>query len=639
MAVLSANNLTMSFGERTVFSDVSFEIAPRDKVGLIGINGAGKTTLFKLITREYEPAEGGIHVSKDCAVGYMSQHACRDESKTMYDEMLSAYSDVMDMERELESIAARIDGGDPDTDALIERQQYLHTEFDRRDGLSYKSRTRSAILGLGFTENDMTLPCSALSGGQLSKLALGKLLLSGARLLLLDEPTNHLDISSVEWLERWLCEYTGTAVIISHDRYFLDRVTNKTMELERGRLVITPGNYTRFMQLKAQRLENLRRHYDNTMREVHRIEGIIEQQRTFSQERNYITIAHKQKSIDRLLSGLERPERELESIRLSFKSANESGNEVLTVRELAKAYDKKPLFSGVNFLIGKGERVFLLGDNGCGKSTLFSILMRQCRPDNGAFFYGSNVRVGYFDQALSGLDNSKTALDEVWDRYRSKPELEIRKALALFLFKGDDIYKKVELLSGGEKARLALVKLMLSGANLLLLDEPTNHLDIGSREALEGALEDYDGTMLIISHDRYFINKLATRVLWLHEGGVSDYPGNYDSFSERFVRPAVVQSAPKKESAPNDYKRKKEREGELRRARGKLSRCEKEIEELDERLGAAQQLLSEPETAADYSRVLELTESIDLINKRQEELMSLWEQLSGELEELENQQY
>ena len=639
MAVLAANNLSVSFGENVIFSDVAFEIGPKDKVGLIGANGAGKTTIFKVITGEIESSEGDVFISKNVRIGYMSQHACRDEGRTIYDEMLSVFSDVEQMEAELEEINSKIDANIGDINSLIERQQFLHTEYDRRGGLSYKSRARSALLGLGFEDRDLTLPCSAMSGGQLSKIALGKLLLSGAELLLLDEPTNHLDITSVEWLENWLSDFNGAALIISHDRYFLDKLTNKTMELERGRLTITDGNYTRFMQLKKERLEYARRHYENTMREVHRIEGIIEQQRTFSQERNFITIAHKQKSIDRLLDGLEEPDRELENIHFTFKAANVSGNEVLTAKGLKKSYDGKLLFENVDFLVKRNERVFLLGDNGCGKSTLFNIIMNRMNADSGRYIYGSAIKIGYFEQTLAGLNPQNTALDEIWNSYRNMTELEVRKAMALFLFKGDSIYKKVEKLSGGEKARIALIKIMLSGSNVLMLDEPTNHLDIGSREALEQALEDYDGTLFVISHDRYFINRIATRILWLHKGGVKNFDGNYDYFLSHFERPKEV-AAPQKKQTPtaNAYKKKKEHESELRWAKGRLTRCESEIEEVERLIEETQALLEAPETSADYEKVLELSNRINELNKKQEELLELWEKLTEEYDRLQNEE-
>ncbi|MCQ2463400.1 MAG: ABC-F family ATP-binding cassette domain-containing protein [Clostridia bacterium] len=635
MAILNAVDLSMSFGENEIFSGVSFEIAQHDKVGFIGVNGAGKSTLFKILTKEYEPTNGNVYISKNCTPGYMSQHVCRDGSRTVYEEMLTAYSDVIEAEKELEEISSQIENNDGDINRLIERQQYLQTEFERRDGLSYKSRARSAVLGLGFSESDLTLPCSSLSGGQKSKLALGKLLLSKADFLLLDEPTNHLDILSVEWLEGFLLEYRGTCIIISHDRFFLDKVTNKTMEMEHGRLTVSNGNYTRFMQLKQERLDFQRKTYENTMREVPRIEGIIAQQKTFSMERNYVTIASKQKSIDRLLDGLEKPDAELENIRLRFTAAEESGNDVIIAKNLSKAYGEKKLFSSLELTVKKGERVFLLGDNGCGKSTLFNILMHRLNQDSGTFFFGSNVRIGYFDQTMSGLDESKTALDEVWDRYRSMTELEIRTALAMFLFKGDDVYKKVSSLSGGERARITLVKLMLSGANLLLLDEPTNHLDIGSREALEQALRDYEGTLFVISHDRYFINKLATRILFMDENGISVFPGNYNYFNEHYVRKEKSKPETKKENTGNTYKQRKERESELRWARGRLSRCEKEIEDTEKILEAIQNELALPEVSSDYSKVLELTQKAAGLNGRQEELMTQWEELSSRLEELE----
>lgn len=631
MSVLSAQNLKMEFGQNTVFQNVTFDVYEKDKIGLIGVNGAGKTTLFKVITKEYEPTEGTLIIGKNTVVGYMEQHACHNSERSVYDEIATVFSHLALLEEQIECTTKSIDRGEGDINGLIERQLSLQEEFQSNGGLTYKSRLRATLIGLGFKESDFDMPVSLLSGGQRSKLSLGKLLLSGANLLLLDEPTNHLDIKSVEWLENWIADFDGSVIVISHDRYFLDKVTNKTMEMERNRLTVTKGSYTRFMELKAERQMNVERTYEQAMKEVHRIEGIIAQQKHFGQERNYITIAHKQKSIDRLLDGLEEPEKELESLNFKFTADAVSGNEVLAVSGLSKKFDDKRLFSDVDFLIKRNERVFLLGDNGCGKTTVLKILTGQLRQDSGEFKFGANVKVGYFDQTLSQLNESKTVLDEVWDSYLSMTESKVRAALGAFLFKGDDVFKLVSTLSGGEKARVALLKLMLSGANLLLLDEPTNHLDIKSREALENALLGYDGTMLVVSHDRYLINKLATRIFRMTDCGIKTFNGNYDYYLEHFVEKQEVKEKAEKPKV-NDYKLRKQKESELRKLKSAIARCENEINSLDEEIALTEKELEKPENMADYEKIAEITTALDEFHNKQNKLMSEWEEMQIKLE-------
>lgn len=631
MSVLSAQNLKMEFGQNTVFQNVTFDVYEKDKIGLIGVNGAGKTTLFKVITKEYEPTEGTLIIGKNTVVGYMEQHACHNSERSVYDEIATVFSRLALLEEQIECTTKSIDKGEEDIDGLIERQLSLQEEFRSNGGLTYKSRLRATLIGLGFKESEFDMPVSLLSGGQKSKLSLGKLLLSGANLLLLDEPTNHLDIKSVEWLENWIADFDGSVIVISHDRYFLDKVTNKTMEMERNRLTVTKGNYTRFMELKAERQMNVERTYNKAMDEVHRIEGIIAQQKHFGQERNYITIAHKQKSIDRLLDGLEEPEKELESLKFKFTSDAVSGNEVISAQGIGKGFDGKELFKSVDFLIKRNERVFLLGDNGCGKTTLLKILIGQYRQDEGEYKFGANVKVGYFDQTLSQLNESKTVLDEVWDSYLSMAESKVRAALGAFLFKGDDVFKLVSTLSGGEKARVALLKLMLSGANLLLLDEPTNHLDIKSREALENALLGYDGTMLVVSHDRYLINKLATRIFRMTDCGIKTFNGNYDYYLEHFVEKQEVKEKAEKPKV-NDYKLRKQKESELRKLKSAIARCENEINSLDEEIAQTEKKLEKPENMADYEKIAEITTALDELHNKQNKLMSEWEEMQIKLE-------
>lgn len=630
MQLLGLNNISMSFAERTLFSGVSFEVYDGEKIGFVGVNGSGKTTLFKLLKGEHTPDEGNIHFSGGVKIGFMEQFACKGSNKTLYDEVLSSFAELEELELELEELHDKIDLGDV-SDETIARQTAVRERYESEGGLTYKSRTASALGGLGFSESDFKLPVSVLSGGQRSKLQLARLLLSNADLLLLDEPTNHLDMTSVEWLERFLSDYRGAYIVISHDRYFLDKVTQRTLELENCHIHDYKGNYTRSLELKEEDMERRRKVYDSTMKEIKRIEGIIDQQKRWNQAHNYVTIASKQKSIDRLEETLEKPEDAPDAIKFSFRAADGCGQDVLEANHLSLSFDGKQIFRNVNLNIKKGERVFLIGDNGCGKTSLFKVLTEQYKADSGEFKLGARVQTGYFDQAQRGLSESKTAINEVWDAYPKMTETAVRTALAAFLFKGDDVYKQISELSGGERARIALLKLMLSGANFLLLDEPTNHLDITSCEALENALLGYDGTLFIISHDRYLINKLADRLYKLSQNGTEGYLGNYEFYLEKqqTVIGAENIEKPKKSEQALDYKQRKERESERRKLNTRIERAERRVSELDEQINSKTEELS---SLSDYQKAMELSEEIERLRQEQEAAMEDWEAASTLLE-------
>ena len=637
MAILTVNNITQSFGEETVLRGVTFELQKGERVGLVGVNGSGKTTLFKVLTGEYTPDTGSVVFGKDTVLGYMEQHVCRDLEKTAFDEVMTVFSPLLQMERELEEVSARLSAhpGEEETQGLILRQTELNDRFVDGGGLTCRSRARSALLGLGFLEEQLQNPVGVLSGGQKAKLQLAKMLLSGANLLLLDEPTNHLDIPSVEWLEDFLKNYGGAYIVISHDRYFLDKVTGRTLEMEGKTVASYKGSYSRYLDLKAEKRLAMERVYENTQREIKRIEGIIEQQRRWNQERNYVTIASKQKQIDRLEATLEKPEEDPESIRFQFKASRRSGDEVLTAEDVSLSFDGPKLFDHVNLEIRRGEKVFLIGPNGCGKTSLFKILLGQYQPDGGLVKLGAGVDLGYYEQSQMSLHDEKTVIDEIWDLHPRMTQTEVRSALAVFLFKGEDVFKSVGALSGGERARVLLLKLMLSKANFLLLDEPTNHLDIGSCQALEDALQGYDGTLFVVSHDRYLINKLADRLYVLGKDGAKLYPGNYDYYLEK--RQEEAEAAPREEAAPkvNLYKLRKERESELRKKRTALSRVEGQIEENDRERAALAEKLEQPEVAADYQAVTQTSQEIAALEAQGEALLQQWTQLSEELEALE----
>lgn len=646
MAVLSVRNLTMTFAERSLFTDISFDIENKDKVGLIGANGIGKTTLFKIISGELEATKGDVFTSKDITVGYMEQHSCKNPDKSIYHELLSVFNNLIEMEKNLDIIASSIDKeqNEERRNELITEQIRMHEDFDRLGGLTYKSRTRSTLLGLGFKESDFNMETGRLSGGQMSKLSLAKLLLCGANFLLLDEPTNHLDIQAVEWLESFIKDFNGGVLIISHDRYFLDAVTNRTIELEHKKVTSYKGGYSLFMEKKNKINEDMERKYANDIKEIKRIEGIVEQQKRWGRERNFITAASKQKQADRLKEELVVPDGEVEGIHFKFNPKRVTGNDVLVTENLSKSFGEKKLFSNVNIHIKKGEKVFILGANGCGKTTLFRILMNRLPADSGKFDFGANVDLGYFDQVQANLDLSKTALDEIWDTFPHMTQTEVRNALGSFLFKGDDVFKVQSTLSGGERARIALLKLMLLGSNVLLLDEPTNHLDTRSREALEDTLKDYSGTMIIISHDRYFINKLADRVLYLSQDGVENFLGNYDYYAEKIKGNKVNESAENKKGSAekkakvNDYKLRKEMQSNMRKLQTGIKKCEQSIEELEAKIEEVQALLEGEEVSSDYEKLLEVTNTLEQLQKSQEEEYKHWEQLQEELEEMKAQE-
>ena len=633
MTIAGIQKLKIEFGSNLLFQDVTFDINEGDRVGLIGANGTGKTTLFKTIIGEIEPTEGGVFISKNVRIGYLEQHACHGSQKTVYDEALTAYSHLIDLENEINKLSSLLLTNPDNRDELIEKLSILQDEFNNNDGLIFRSKTRSSLIGLGFSENDFNITCDKLSGGQRSKLSMCKLLLSNSDLILLDEPTNHLDISGTEWLEEFLQSYKGSILVISHDRYFLDKICNKTVEIANKKSYTANGNYSVYYKLKQERLEIERRHYENQLEEIKRIQGIIEQQRSFARERNFITAESKRKMLERLKAELVEPEPNPAEMRIKFTPELVSGNDVLIADSLKKSFGDKTLFENGSLQVYKNDRAFLIGANGCGKTTLLRILTRQISADEGKFYFGANVRIGYFDQSLESLKGGKTVIDEIWDEHRLFKENEVRKYLALFLFRGDDVFKNVDTLSGGEKAKLCLLKLMLSGANVLLLDEPTNHLDITSREILENALSEFDGTIIAVSHDRYFINKLASKIFRIKKDGFEMFDGDYDDYCNLVLNEKSEKSVKAKPKV-NDYKLRKERESKINQLKGKIKRTEAEIDRLDTEISDLNNKLSTPEVSADYSKIIEYTEKIDELSASQLALMDEWESMNASLSEL-----
>lgn len=641
MAIFNAKDITLYFGAEMLFGGVTFEVEKGDRIGLVGVNGCGKTTLFKAMRGEVEYDDGEFVKSKDAVLGYMEQHVIRESSVSVYDEVLSVFEPLMQLEGELDELNSLIAGGSP-TPEQLEKQMQLRERFEDAGGLTYRTRAMSSLLGLGFTLEEQEKPVSVLSGGEKAKVQLAKLLLSGANLLLLDEPTNHLDIAAATWLEKFLLEYRGAYIIISHDRYFLDTVTTRTFELENKRLTPYKGGYSAYRKKKEEDLEIAWRHYENQLEEINRIKGIIEQQKRFNQERNYITIASKEKQIERLEADLVKPQTLPKKLRFAFHCTDPVTDEVMTAKNISMSFDGEKLFSGVDIEVRKKERVFLLGANGSGKTTLFKILMKQLVSESGSVTYGPGVKVGYYDQLMTGLSDEKTVINEIWDAYPKMSQTQVRTALGSFLFGGEDVFKKVGVLSGGEKARVALLKLMLSGCNFLLLDEPTNHLDINSREALEDALSGYGGTVFIISHDRYLINKIATRMYKLSPSGAQSINGGYDDYlaaseSETTLTAAKAKAPSASDSAnKQDYKRRKELQSDIRKLTTRVSRAEARISELEAEISSVNEQMSA--ASADYEKVAELSRQLGELQSELDAQTEEWAEASETLEKAEREQ-
>lgn len=621
------------FSDETLFENVSFSVDSNDKIGFVGSNGAGKSTLFRIITGETDYDSGEIFKNKFTEIGYLDQYACSESDKTVMEEMLGAFEENIEIENQLEDIRFEIENGGENLDELINRQTKLQERYSELDGFFYKNRIKSTLIGLGFNEEDFSLNVSKLSGGQKTRVALAKILLSKVNLMLLDEPTNHLDIESVEWLEGFLQNSKCAFIVISHDRYFLDRVTNKTFSLENGRLKSYTGSYSEFAKQHEIEKKTELRNYENTVKEIERLEGIVEQQRRWNREKNIKTAESKMKVIEKLESGLVKPAGETEEMNFSFRSCGGGGQDVVMCDGLGMSFDGKNIFKNVDLFIKKGERVFLLGPNGCGKTTFLKILMGFYAQTEGKFKIGANIKIGYYDQIQESLSMDKTIIDEVWDAYPALTRTQIRNALAVFLFRGEDVFKEINKLSGGERARVELVKLMLASFNLLIMDEPTNHLDIESREALEKSLADYDGTMIMVSHDRYFINKLADRIIYLTNDGLESFSGSYDDFCAAHGSTDIINEEKKSPEKGLDYKEQKRLEAQKRKTLNDFKKAEDKISELENKIAKIGEELSKPEIATDFVKAAELSEKSEKLSAELDECFERWEELQTIIEE------
>lgn len=636
MLLLNGANLNKSFSGEALFENASFNVYDRDKIGFVGVNGAGKSTLFKIITGIMDFNSGDISKSKDVRIGYLEQYPTSDGNISIMDDMLTVFSEIVEIEEQLAQIHIDLESQNGDIDALISRQATLQERFIELDGTHYKSKIKSVLTGLGFSEEVFSMPLSKLSGGQKTRIALCKILLSDTNLLLLDEPTNHLDIDSVEWLEDFLANYKGAFIVISHDRFFLDKVTNKTFELENKHFRSYNGNYSAYIAQREIEKMTEQRDYDYTVREIHRLEEVVEQQRRWKHKKNKKThtLDNTRKAIARLEETLVEPEKAPKVMRFRFRACEGGANNVLVTENLSMKFGENKLFKNVDVRIKKGEKVFLLGPNGCGKTTLIKILMGLYQQIRGEYKIGENIYVGYYDQFKKNLSREKTVINEIWDEYPELTQTEIRSALAAFLFRGEDVFKEIRSLSGGELARVELTKLLLKRVNFLIMDEPTNHLDIASREALETALSDYDGTMLMVSHDRYFINKLADRILYLTPNGIIEYNGNYDDYlAGKQAIMTVKKTENKPEEKGRDYKERKRLEAEKRKILNRYSKVEQLIDTTEEKITELVRECDNPEIASDYVKLSEISAQIDTLRNELDGYMKEWETLQMTIDE------
>ena len=637
MIVLNCNNIGFSYGTEVIIRNISFNLQENDKAGLVGVNGAGKSTLFKILTGELHQEEGEVFISKELVLGYLKQNAALNTDNTLWEELLDVFRNLVSMEEGIKSLEKDISitTNQEKLNSLMKEYSRLTERFSYMGGFEYNSRIRGVLRGLGFSDSEFDCKISILSGGQKTRLALAKVLLEEPDILLLDEPTNHLDIAAVEWLEDYLKNYKKCLLIISHDRYFLDSVTNKTIEIENKTSTFYNTNYSGFVKQKAINREIQEKHYQLQQKEIARQEAIIEQQRRFNREKNIVTAESRLKALDRMVK-IDKPEAAPSKMRMRFNQAVTSGNEVLELDSVSKAYGDKKLFENLSFKVKRAERVFLLGPNGCGKSTLLKILAGRLDATSGKFSFGAKVDMGYYDQEMADLNKDNTILDEVWSVNQKLIQTEVRSALAAFLFTGEDVFKKISVLSGGEKSRVSMLKLIFSEANFIILDEPTNHLDINSREILEEALMDYEGTMLIVSHDRYFIDKLATRIIDIGATPPVDCMGNYTYFVSH-IRKNTAQNNSNEINTISEAKQSriatKEERSRIRKLEKQLSDAEKEISNLEGRLEELENEMVE--AATNHIKLIELTEEKTVKEQKLEELYAVWTEVS---EQLENQQ-
>ncbi len=647
--VLSCSRICKSFGENNILSDVSFHINDNEKCAIVGINGVGKTTLLKIITGEEKADSGEVLFSKDTTVGYLKQQQDLQSENTIYEEIKSAKKNIFELENRIRKLEIDMKQESGETlEKMLSEYNRCMTEFENLGGYACESEITGIIKGLGFSEEAFNQKVNTLSGGQKTRVSLGRILLSSPDLIILDEPTNHLDMNSIAWLENYLASYKGAVLIVAHDRYFLDKTVTKTVELDNGKCTVFSGNYSAYSEKKAMIRENMLKAYYNQQQEIKHQEEVIAKLRQFNREKSI----KRAESREKMLGKMERINKPFEinsEMHITFKPKIESGNDVLHVENLSKSFGENHLFSGINFDIKKGEKIAIIGDNGTGKTTILKILNELVDADSGTITLGSNVCIGYYDQEHQVLNPENTIFEEIHDEYPDMTNTEIRSILASFLFTNDDVFKLVRDISGGERGRVSLAKLMLSNANLLILNEPTNHLDIISKELLENAINNYTGTVLYVSHDRYFINKTATGILHLTDNHINRYIGNYDYYLEKkedvenayakystpvanlTTKPLDTKTNP---STKDDWAKQKEQKAAARKIMTMLSKTEEKINETEEKIAEIDEQLIAPENACNSAILGELTKERNALNDELETLMEEWERLSEEADNL-----
>lgn len=632
--ILSCQNISKAFGEEVILNNASFIIEDREKAAIVGINGAGKSTLLKIIRGQLSPDEGQVIPAKGKTLGYLAQHQDLNSNRTIYEELLTVKQDILNMEQQIRTLEEEMNHTEgTDLENLLNTYTKLNHEFEAANGYAYKSELTGVLKGLGFTEKDYTRQVNTLSGGQKTRVSLGKLLLTKPDILLLDEPTNHLDMESIAWLETFLLNYNGAVVVVAHDRYFLNKIVTKIIEVDQGKVSTFRGNYSDYAQKKAMLRIAEYNAYINQQREVKHQEEVIAKLRSFNREKSIKRAESREKMLQKM-DIVEKPSEVNSQMKLMLEPDCVSGNDVLSVSDLSKAFPPLTLFDGISFEIKRGERVALIGNNGTGKTTILKIITGLSEADRGTIRTGSNVHIGYYDQEHHVLHPEKTIFQEISDDYPDLNNTRIRNVLAAFLFTGDDVFKLIGDLSGGERGRVSLAKLMLSEANFLILDEPTNHLDIDSKEILENALNSYSGTVLYVSHDRYFINQTATRIIDLHQKQLINYIGNYDYYLEKkeLLSPVVAQNNSSTLSSASegklDWKQQKEMQAKQRKLENELKKVEEEITAIEEKITAIDEQMASPEICVNVGKCMELQKEKDTLSERLEVLYEKWEELA-----------
>lgn len=636
--ILSCNNISKSFGTDVIIKSCSFNIEDHEKAAIVGINGAGKSTLLKIITG-IEPADTGlVTLAKDKTLGYLAQQQNLGSDNTIYDELLSVKQYILDIEKELRSIEKRMNTADGDElENLMKKYSDLNHRFEMENGYAYKSEITGVLKGLGFSEEDFTLNVNTLSGGQKTRVALGRLLLAKPDIILLDEPTNHLDMESIRWLENYLLNYNGAVLIVAHDRYFLDKIVSKIIELDNGVATVFSGNYTDYAAKKAI-LRNMKlKEYLNQQREIKHQEDVITKLKQFNREKSIKRAESREKMLDKI-EIVDKPQELNDKMNIKLEPNVVSGNDVLTISGLSKSFDDVTLFDNIDIEIKRGERVALIGNNGTGKTTILKLINGIIEPDSGSIYLGAKVNIGYYDQEHHVLDPDKTIFDEIRDAYPDLNNTQIRNTLAAFLFTNEDVFKYIRDLSGGEKGRVSLAKLMLSNANFLILDEPTNHLDIVSKEILENTLNNYTGTVLFVSHDRYFINAAATRIIELSNKTVVNYIGNYDYYLEKrdilsakpinTVSSADIEHAKKAADSKASWQEEKVKQAQLKKIKNELKRTEERIANIEERIDKLDNMYADPAISSDTAKLMEIHTEKEELSKELDKLYDRWGELT-----------